>query len=120
MVPFTGYHNHTNEGACGDISLWPSIFISDLLQSIIFLLAFLYVSKLYSKYILYEVRLKIQFYCVVMILRPCAILLFHVITSWNEDVSHTALFLLEILLSCLFYYLLFRMRLIQIIMQYNM
>ena len=108
---------------CNRDPLWPKWFIFDTAQAIIFTFCNCCVTLRFQLH--GDVVSKLTYYNIILILRPLAIYLFHAFTQGKDDQYNIEdLFIINPLLQfmnlinvLMFFYLIFKMKVIQIILQ---
>ena len=102
------------------VKVWPDIFISASIQMVIYLVFLWRMLSEYQSLILKEISFKLKLYWFFMFMRPLIVGIFQLIKpEIYDDIPMTFIFLFNFFLNLLFYYLLFRMKLMQLFFTYN-
>lgn len=109
---------------CGIVKLWPVYFISDCLQAVCFLMLLVFVLIRYSAIILSSISMRLKVYALLITLKAISyVVVFKMIPDLSEkrrvEVCMTCVFVCDQGMRLLFYYMLFKMKVISSIMDYN-
>lgn len=110
---------------CGIVNLWPGYFISDCVQAVVFILLLLYVLIQYNAIILTNISIRLKVYALMITLKSLSYVIFFKLVPDLSDKgrvegSMTMVFVCDQIMLVLFYYMLFKMKIISFIMDYNL
>ena len=107
---------------CDQENLYPYWFYFDVGEGLIFTITLVIIIRNYNQYILPSIKWKLYFFFVFMTLRPILIYALKDIDLElkYDNIDDTVIYADEIVLYFLFYYMIFKMRIIQIMMEYNL
>jgi hypothetical protein len=101
------------------ITLFPTWFISDLAQYVLFTAVLIKVFVNWYDYVLPSINWKMYVYMFLMLCRPVFIYI-GAFTKMNKNLLVSLVWFIDTGLYFLFYYLIFKMKVIQLVMQENL